>query len=474
MKYNLFNRKLIVLFLLVIAVIPYVYISQYSNPISDDFTYALKGRNPGIFNTALSEYQNWNGRYISNLFVLLNPISNNSFVCYKLTGVLMTLLSIGSLYYVIRALTITVIKKIDALTISLAVTLLYLYQMPIISEGVYWYTGAVTYQLGIISFLIYLGSFVMFFRGKFVFGNKIAHLILLVILLFVTVGFNEIIMISTFLFSLIFFLITHLNKLRNKGAALLLLLASFAFCCIVYFAPGNSVRESYFPDNHQLFSSLGYSFAQVVRFFFKWISSAPLLLISFLYYFLNKKLSSEIGVFKNSFYLNKYTSLLLLFLVIFIGVFPAYWSTGILGQHRTVNISYFLFIIMWFINLTVFYNLSMVEIKEKGSILKWGMYFLIWSSLVFTKNGYNVLDDLFSGNAAQYDVQMNTRYSIIADAKSRGDLETIYFDPIANKPKSLFVLDITDDPHNWRNRGYAVFFDIPKSKIDLNYSSKSE
>jgi hypothetical protein len=37
-----------------------------------------------------------------------------------------------------------------------------------------------------------------------------------------------------------------------------------------------------------------------------------------------------------------------LLLVIPAAVFPAYWETGLLGQHRTVNTAYFAFLVLWF------------------------------------------------------------------------------------------------------------------------------
>ena len=45
-------------------------------------------------------------------------------------------------------------------------------------------------------------------------------------------------------------------------------------------------------------------------------------------------------------------SFLLLF-VIFFSSFLPYWVSGILGQHRTLNVAYFMFIILWFSTITV-------------------------------------------------------------------------------------------------------------------------
>lgn len=62
---------------------------------------------------------------------------------------------------------------------------------------------------------------------------------------------------------------------------------------------------------------------------------------------------------------------------------------------------------------------------------------------------------------------MQQRYSII---EKSGDV--IYFEPIKNKPHSLFVLDITDDPENWQNTTYSLFFDMPHKSVELKKNNK--
>ena len=59
---------------------------------------------------------------------------------------------------------------------------------------------------------------------------------------------------------------------------------------------------------------------------------------------------------------------------------------------------------------------------------------------------------------------MNDRYHIISKERESGK-DTIYFEPIINPPKSLFVLDITDDYNHWLNKGYAIYFNLGEKKI---------
>ena len=452
--------RITVLSLLIIAILPYLYVSLYCNPIADDFAYAFKGKYWDLLPALIGEYLNWNGRYVSNIFVMLNPIAFDSFIGYKLVPILLIICTVFSFYFFFRALTDKVINQYELFALSLVITLLYLHQMPIISEGIYMYTGAVTYQLGNVFLLLYAGALCQYIGKKHLFKSKIAHAILLIALMFLTIGFNETIMITVLLFSTGIYVISKLNKLDGRAFLFYLLIVCICFSCIVYFAPGNSTREAYFPNNHQLVNSLISSLAQCIRFFFDWISSAPLILLSILYYSLNKRLSEHVPIFRESFYLTPLISFALLFIVIFIGAFPAYWSTGILGQHRTMNVSYLLFIIAWFINLTVFYNKNLATLDLKHYKLRIVIYVLVWCSLVFARNGYTLLEDIRTGDIARFNTQMVERYSIIENS---GD--TIYFEPIKYRPKTLFVLDITDNPKNWQNEAYAIFFGKPDKPV---------
>lgn len=447
--------KIVFLFLLIFALIPYFILCAYANPAADDFTYAFKGKFYDIIQTLISEYLNWNGRYTSNLFVLINPIAFNSFTVYKIIPVLIILSTIISFLFFIKTLLGNILSNIDRIIFSLLISLLYLYQMPIISEGIYWYTGAVTYQLGNIAALNFLSILILFCKERYIFKSKTTHTIIITFVLFLTIGFNEIIMISVLCFSGLFLFINIKYKLRHKTFAYYLFFITLAFSLFVYFAPGNTVRESNFKNIHNFIHSFIYSSLQSIRFFTLWILSIPLIITSIFYYFLNKKLSENIKLFSESFYLSRSISLILLFFVIFISVFPAYWSTGILGQHRTLNVAYFIFLILWFINLTVWFNYYKTKIiLNSGERFKITLFLITFFFLIADKNGGSALSDIIENKAQFFDLQMKERYSVIL-----ADKDTIYFTPINKPPKCLFLYDITSKPDDWQNRCYNVYFE---------------
>jgi hypothetical protein len=151
---------------------------------------------------------------------------------------------------------------------------------------------------------------------------------------------------------------------------------------------------------------------------------------------------------------------------IFIASFAPYWSTGILGQHRTLNTAWFFFMLLWFINLTVWCNhfkstLGTFTIPLKFQYILYG---LIWVTLTFTNNGYGASIDIFNGTAQQFDKLMSERYIIMEKAKTSDDTD-IYFSTIADPPRTIFVLDISKNPNHWVNTTYPLYFGIPEKQV---------
>ena len=451
---------------LLVLLVPYFFISIYTNPVADDFIYGARGRKNNILSEATREYFNWSGRYTSNVLDFLNPLTFNSHLTYKVVPIIIIALLLVSYFFFIRILIGNQLEKSKIVVLTLLLGLLFLYQMPILSEGIYWYTGAVTYQGGNITGLIYISLFILYCRGKIILKSKMLHVFMLSILMIISIGFNEVMMLSLLSFSGIVLFMSYKYQLSQKRIFTYLFVLALICSCVLFFAPGVTGRSSLASNNHRFWVSLLFSTAQTLRFFLEWISSLPLLLLSFLYYFLHKKLVEGNRIFALSFYLSPLYSITLLFFVIFIAVFPPYWATGMLGQHRTLNVAYYLFLLIWFINLTVcfnFYKNELETIKLLDQRIHVAAMLLIVATLFFTKNGYDVVTDLFYGKAQAYDEQMNQRYAgILHSAK-----DTIYFQPIKDPPKTLYLYDITEDPKNWLNLSYNAYFECEGKKIML-------
>jgi hypothetical protein len=443
--------------------IPYIYISQYANPVADDFVYGARGKANALLSLQLPEYLNWNGRYFSNMLVFINPIAYNSFLIYKLLPVVLIALIVLSTFFFFKVIMGKQQANLQSFIIALLISSLFLYQMPILSEGIYWYTGAITYQLATVVAITYITMLMLYTQERLFLKSKVSHIFLLTLLLIVGIGFNEIHMIAFVLFGCISLFVLIKNKLQNKSLFTYLLVITLVFSSIMFFAPGNEHRASMATNNHRFLYSVLLACAQTIRFFLEWMSSIPLLVLSFLYYFLNRKLSENNHLFSVSFYLSPFYSIVMLFGVIFIAVFPPYWATGMLGQHRTVNVAYYLFLIVWFINLTVCFNCyknDLSVVKPLNKQIQTVLLMVTVTAMFFSKNGYDLLTDILYGKARAYDEQMTARYTLL---KSTAD--TVYFHSIQDPPRSLFLYDVTDDPANWLNRAYTMYFECTDKVI---------
>jgi hypothetical protein len=453
-KKSVSRQQIIVLILLLIGLLPFIYISFFAHPAADDLNYGYKGKFQYFLPTLLGEYLHWNGRYFSNILVLINPIVYDSLLLYRVIPVIIIFVSAWSYFWFIREISKHQVSRVKSLIYALALLLVFLSIMPNIAEGVFWYTGAVTYLLGS-SWILVLWSVLLKIKDK----NNSVWILAAIILIITGIGFNEINMIIIFLSMAAALLIGKKDK-KSRKRYLWLFVIALIFSSVVFFAPGNTGREAYFPERHDSIKSLYFSSLQTIRFFVTWSLSFPLLIASLLYYFINQELSEKFDLFRKSFNLIPVYSSLILLVLIFISVFPAYWSTGILGQHRTVNAVCFLFLIFWFINLTVFYNKFKRSFRIKRERIQPILMLLFIIIFFIYGNSNKLMVDLFEKRHISYDNQMTER---VAKVSTHEDL--IYFTPIENPPHTLFITDLSTDPNHTENSRFVLFYDIPEKKV---------
>jgi hypothetical protein len=441
---------------------PWCFIAFFAHPIADDYCYANVSRTSFLFQEYCKQYMTWNGRYSSNLFVLLNPILHNLFL-YQLLSLFLLIFTWFSYFIFIK----TLLKESQysrwSGLISLTLVELYLFQMPSVAEGFYWYTGAITYQAANALALIYFAMLIQFARRQY-FISKPLHLLLSGLLLVFIIGFNETVLL--FLAGMHWLLIVAILKneaIRKEFSTVIVFL--FLICVVaagvVILAPGNAVRSSFFPGNHELMHSLMMGIFQTLRFSSDWISNLPFIGLSVLVFPLMKRLSTQDTLFARLFVCPIGISTALLLLIVFAGVFPAYWNTRILGQYRTVNAAYFFFIPAWFFNLgcwsryiaerQITFSFSM------GKNARFLLFLLVVLAMAFTKNGYFITTDLLYQKVNAFDSEMRMRNALMNAAANKG-IQAIDLPPLKSKPNTLFVQDLNPDSMHWINTSYAAFF----------------
>jgi hypothetical protein len=416
MKERLFRPgvvKLVWLASLLVCLLPFLVVSFFAHPFYDDYCMAARTLKYGLWGALKHAYFNTDGRYFTNALLRLHPLGYGSTLGYKLGGVLVILLLFAAVYILAGALFKAETSRVERLIAAAFFTALYSNQMPELTEGYYWMTGAVVYMVGVAMMVFFFVSVAKLFESR---GTKRALLVALsLILIAAVVGSNETQMAIFFLLLLVITVKTFVK--RDAWLWLSFLLTATACAIFVLTAPGNALRSAHFPNRHRLFYSLALSSVQEVYFLLKWFSNPALIMGTILFIPLAYRLSERSELVRNHFNLHPLMALLMLVGVVFMGFFPPYWSMGQLGQHRTANLVFFLFLLGWFLNLAVWVGYLRVRRALTVAPLPRYVYviclLLIPLSLLTTNNNREALGDLVSGRAYRYDVQRRERNSRI-------------------------------------------------------------
>jgi hypothetical protein len=465
-----FNKRFIIGGM-VFCYFPFVLSFLFIHPIGDDMTYAALGLKPDFWLAYALEYKTWNGRYLSNFFVMINPIRFGfvyGIILYRTILFFLFICNFFSFYLFISIFLKNLFSRRKIIVFSALLYFMYVFQLCSLSEGLYWYTGVVTYQLAFFFFCFFCYLLNLFRLNSFVL-NKYVHLFLLHFLLFFIIGSNEIAMLYVLILLFVLFFIN--KKVSFISSPILLSLCFFAlfFSCFVYFSPGNTLRESYFiGKSHRLGHSILMSLLQCVRFVYFWFCNGFFLVISFMYVKLNRYLNVNSSLFRASFYMNRWLTLFLLCLIIFCSIFPLYWNTGILGQYRTVNFGYGFFILFWFINLTCwlnFYTLNSISFFDRIPRN------LVYSGLiiigVFLGNSRIAWLDILSGKSNSFNLSLNKRYSTLSTF-DKNKFSVYKLDTLSDRPASIFVYDIRSDPNYFVNTGYEKLLKMKGKIVSTN------
>tara|TARA_B100001287_G_scaffold32324_2_gene23086 strand:- start:2764 stop:4077 length:1314 start_codon:yes stop_codon:yes gene_type:complete len=428
-------EKQIILIFGILILLLYGFAGLYCHPSADDFTYAIKGQSEFFFQDVMKERLIWNGRYFSNFLVFLNPLNFGGLLTYKMFPFALLIFIFTGTYFFYKLISLNYSFLFSTVTLLISFSI-----MPDITEGLYWYTGAITYLPGIVIFLIGLGIYI---RGNL----KFIHYLTLIILFVISSGFNELIS----LLGIATFMIYFLEK-RNIKHLLIVLLFVLLFYYI-YSAPGNTIRESYFSQKHQFYKSFYLSLAYTIRFIGEWLLNP-----AFIFWGLtiaNLKINDSI-VKKSNLFRKPLVIILVLVGPTFISCFVPIWSTGMLGQYRTANLASFLFVISFTVIITSNKYYLMNKISR---ILKFKYKFVFLIIFIFFWKNHLILQkEIINGEIFAFDKEMKQRYSLI----KKCGLNDCYLPSIKNRPFTLFLYPIVDNPKDWKNENYQKFFNSGK------------
>ena len=234
--------------------VTHIYLGSYSRFIADDFCSAAVARSRGIIRGAQFWYLVWNGRYSANLLDAVFGYLGPAATPYA-TGIAVTV------WFIVLAIAVAqIIPSVENLeapilqscVIAAMILVTVLYVIPSVGQSLYWGQGMRSVVPPLILGTAYVALIAN--RSKSQSGRPKLWAVPAGLLTFVAVGFAETyfaLQTTAILFVLIIPVVFRRYALPNRKNYFVLsiagLLGSLAGGLVMFVAPGNKFRQSFFP-----------------------------------------------------------------------------------------------------------------------------------------------------------------------------------------------------------------------------------
>lgn len=461
------RARTVITLLLVLALARYAAVCCFIHPFADDLSYASIGMRTELLPRLADEHRNWNGRWCSNPLTLRGPLvlgADPGLWLYRCVPLLLLVLTWICARRLIRAAA-PLLSRRDASIGAGFFLLLFLQLMPDLSEGVYWYTGAVSYLLpgALVLWLLALHIEAWSDHWRISWRRAVGMGALALII----AGFNELHMMLVVGAHIALLIIRWRKDRRMHGPLLLVTALALASGLIMATAPGNAVRGELFPLRHDPWRTASGAAMQAARFALVWLFSPALLLTSALFLAnLRAWMQASTGIHER---LPRPMPVAFMLAIMLLACMALpFWASGLLGQHRTVNAALLVLLPGWFLLLASVRAEVMLRSDRpwppmKEGMQRWALGLLLIACMA-TGSGGRLTADLLSGRLARFDAQLHTRYEEIGQARARSS-ELLEVPALVDPPRSLRFLDATDDPQHWINRSLANYLQADSVRI---------
>lgn len=386
------------------------YVAIYSYPQVDDYWYIDRALNSGVWESIVSEYLTWTGRYTATLLLSVSPLGWGTVSHYRLIPFI--LIALSFLAYLSFFKVIFKRSLSETLSIALIFTCIFIAGQPAITQTIYWWAGSSTYTVPTIFTTLLLA---VYFSQL----SKFFRLPLLLALSMLIIGSNETSMILMVYASACLLFMDFITSKKFKKEHILLFIWCLIWGVVVLKAPGNSVRAHQFEKSHQVFRTIGnsfvYSFVYPIKFLsVAMICSLPLILPYWKDHAWIKYLSQ-----------NKKWILLLVFGFFFMTFAPSLWGMGRRPNSRTMTVIFHGYI---------FVLSPLVALFIKGNWLKKIPLWILPIGFIYSINFQNIVTD-FAFNKFEY---FDERWTQIIETKAA---EQMPFDE-SKRSMTLYFNDV--------------------------------
>ena len=474
-KYIIKNYKWICLILALLALIPFLYISIYSRPSADDYSYSrriiglVRSDDCNFFTLLkaavkvdIEAWKKYDGPFISQIIMTLQPgIWGEKYYCLgAIWLIFLTVLSLFGMFWNLLTMINVFEKKSGILANSLIMAYSFsaflLSGLPSIVDGVYWFDGAWNYLP-----FFFLSLFTVSLTLKYILSDKskISGIIVTSILAFISCGGNYIV---TYCMVILMFSVAVLAFVRKRSGFIFPFITSLMGFALEFFAPGRMSRTGEDMVQNSLMGTVVGTLKQTYIYICEWINVqfvlAILIVVILALMFLPKTMKALMKI--NPLYLFLYTFLFIAALFLL----PCYAVPGDAMAGRILNIIWMMFNILsllsfgylacWLQNRDVLRNTA----KEEN---KWVLFLIMLIALVgiywnTNSNAFAATREILDGTAKEFARTNDVRYEMMLTAAQGDELEC---EPLAYS-KILFFDDLDTDPKDWKNVAWRDYYGI--------------
>ncbi len=452
-----------------LIILPFLFVAFFNYPSADDFVFAYKVKSMGFFQAQYDWYVHWTGRFFSTFILSLHPLVFNSNLLYKLYAIILILLTLHAVYRFVKL----IFKNKPTYVVLFFTCLLtgvYLNNMPILVQGIYWMPGAITYQLANILLLHFFVNIINDNKNI----NRWKYYILNAILIIAICGSNETSMVVVFILitTLTFFSLISLKKHSIELTSYFFIVLSGVL--IVAIAPGNNVRNSSYNEINyfEVYQAVLESLLTAFRLFINWVSSIEVILISLMLVFFQTFLFQKEKQLKKREFFKLSFILIVLYLIISSSLFLVLWYSDDLLP-RALNISFWVFLIGWlyFVHAASKYIKIKTSLKVNNFITIFTCALILIIFLSSNNNYYLTVSDIFSEKLFTYQKEINEREKMIKHSKK----EYIIVPSLSAYPNSIFYLEPSVSNGNYFMMApyfgkKSILLNFIPSKLDATYN----
>ena len=415
------------LLLIVVFIIPFLYVSNYSILYMDDFCRSfLVSEN--YFHNIRDWYLHHNGRFINAIFTLL-PVYK--ITIYRLIIALQFIILSFLLFHFFRS--VFKLYQLDIsmskiLFISIVFYIVLLSGLPSVYEFFYWYAAVTVYLLS-----LYFLLFFIKYTLEFYFLEKTSFLFWGVVILLM-VGNNELLIGFTNTILLLLILFYYYRHTQWSKPLLILNFLGWIGSLLVIFSPGTAFRKEQFQYSGNFIGAAKISILRVPEFFIDNLFQLPFFLF---YLFLFLFVYSNINERKEVRYINPFLLIGLTLIFIALMFFTLFFATGTLDIEKGrigsfIIATAFVILTLNIINLAAFIRGKIgFQIGSPKPVFLFSFPLVLLSLIgLFNDNYLALRKDITSGDLKEFKENYQERQGIIKSLNEKD--HEIFLKPIKN------------------------------------------